>query len=142
MKAKIEHKQIKIQTNCQACGKLKWFKFQARGGYICPPCKRNMPKTPYWYIVCEKCRRVFFIHKSGACAKTCASCTFTLWKPKRKKRALRVANLLDGEMFYCLEYPDMVFMKYAGQIVRHAGPSARFDLKVIESTPNLYKYIY
>ena len=128
---------LEIWVPCQICRKPNWFKFENKGGYICKKCKMTA-RIPYWYVRCKKCGRIFY--SKARFTIDCVECTWSGGRAKRKRRAMRVKDLLDGEMFYCLEYPQTIFLKYGNDIVRHAGPKD-YDLDIVRETPSLFKVI-
>ena len=136
METKVEKDEVLVKLPCQMCKKKTWFKYQAKNGYICRDCKDST--VPYWYIRCNRCRRIFYGNNHNA--KTCIRCVYCLRRPKRRIRAIRPDRLIEGELFYCIEFPFTVFMKSVGGLVLHLGDD-RFDLEIVKDSVNIYKYI-
>lgn len=134
---KIINNRVHVKLPCQICGKVGWFIFEARMGYICRDCKYVNTRLPYFYMTCNNCKRVFYANNREA--KTCIKCLVPHWRPTRRKRAIVAKDLIDGELFYCVEYLNTVFLKYGKDVIYYGGDGS-FNIDVVMLSINIYKY--
>lgn len=136
-KLKIINNTLCILTTCHICHRKRWMDYFKKSGYVCSSCIRK--SAPYFYIRCNKCGRLFY--STSSLTKTCIKCVYCLRRPKRRRFAIRFDRLLNGEIFYVLEYPNTLFMKWDNKIVYHSGKRG-YVLDVIKNSYYIYKYKY
>lgn len=139
MEVKVERNIIKVRVKCQVCKKKHWFRYEARSGYICKACLICISrKALYWYVRCIRCGRTFYSRSNQPLR--CIRCVGAVHRTTRKKWAVGAKDLIDGEMFSCWEYPNIVFIKYGGNVLHHAG-SKIYDMAIVLKSNGLYKHV-
>jgi len=130
---------ILIKVPCQRCGVPTWFEYNRGGGYIHERCRsKDEAYKMYTYHRCQKCNRIFFAVSRRV--RTCIPCCYCRRRPKRRKTAITIDRLLDGEAFYCYEFPRTAFLKEGNKILYLVGDK-NYDLEVVCNSYYLYKYL-